>query len=70
MMRCSNGPISLLLLRHDQRVTEDKGVPWRAKHMYTYSFESLSPTVKTSGNFDRYIEAEKRLTENVHSNQN
>lgn len=69
MMRCSNGPVSLLMVRHDQRVAEDKGVRWSAKHMYTYSFNSMSPTVKTSGNYNHYIEAEKRLTENVDSKE-
>ena len=63
MMRESNGIISRMLLRRDQRIAEDNGIRWNAKHMYTFSFGSLSPEVKTNGNYSHYLEAEKRMSQ-------
>lgn len=68
MMRNSNAEISTFLQRRDQRIAEDNGIRWKAKHMYTYSFENLTPEVKSKGNFDHYIEAEKNFASLAASN--
>lgn len=62
MMRESSGHISRMLLRRDQRIAEDNGIGWDAKHMYTFSFGSLSPRVKTSGNYSDYLDAEQKMS--------
>nr|XP_027205635.1 uncharacterized protein LOC113799232 [Dermatophagoides pteronyssinus] len=61
MMRESNGHISRMLLRRDQRIAEDFGIRWDAKHMYTYSFGSLTDQVKTEGNYSHYLNAEQQM---------
>ena len=61
MKRNSANTMQHLLQRRDQRIATDNGVPWWAKHMYTYSFSALEEPVKLSGNVEHYKRAEETL---------
>lgn len=65
MMRHSSSVITTEFLRHDQRVAEDNGIRWYAKHQYTYGLNVLKEPVKEAGNFEHYKEAEKILIESA-----
>ena len=61
MIRNSATEIQDVLQRRDQRIAEQKGVRWLAKHMYTYGLSEVNEPVKMSGNVDHYKEAESKL---------
>lgn len=63
-LRYSAGEVQDQLQRRDAQIAEQQhGVRWLAKHMYTYGLDQLEEPVKTSGNFDYFKEAEKKLAQ-------
>ena len=62
MMRHGAGGLPDLYLRRDQRIAEENGITYFAKHMYTYGLSAVDAPVKMSGNVEHYKEAEKKFT--------
>lgn len=61
MQRNSSCAITNSLQRRDQRIAEDNGVRWPAKHMYTFGLSALDEPIKMNGNVEHYKEAEKKF---------